>query len=82
MRKKKALQRQKEEGVLEHLTKKEALQLERKLEKLEHAAKTILATRLLGRVRELTPDELERLSAVAGRLGYGRVSPFPTSPGA
>lgn len=54
----------------------------RKLEKLEHAAKTILATRLLGRVRELTPDELDRLSEVAQRLGYGRISPFPTSPGA
>ena len=37
VRKMKDLQRQKEEGVLEHLTKKEALQLERKLEKLERS---------------------------------------------
>jgi L-fuculose-phosphate aldolase len=51
----------------------------RKLEKLEHAAKTILATRLLGRVRELTPDELDRLTEVAARLGYGQPRPFPAT---
>ena len=37
VRKMKDIQRQKEEGVLEHMTKKEGLDLERKLEKLERS---------------------------------------------
>ena len=44
-----------------------------KLEKLEHAAETILAARQLGQVRELSGDELNRLAVVAEKLGYGRV---------
>jgi L-fuculose-phosphate aldolase len=43
-----------------------------KLEKLEHAAQTLLAARQLGSVRELSPDELDRLATVAEKLGYGR----------
>ena len=42
----------------------------RKLEKLEHAARTILAARQLGPVRELSGDELHRLASVAEKLGY------------
>ena len=44
-----------------------------KLEKLEHAAQTLLAARQLGQVRELSRDELDRLATVAEKLGYGRL---------
>ncbi|UCG31569.1 MAG: class II aldolase/adducin family protein [Phycisphaerales bacterium] len=50
-----------------------------KLEKLEHAARTLLAARQLGSVRELSPDELDRLATVAEKLGYGRSRLIPPS---
>ncbi len=40
-----------------------------KMEKIEHAAETLLTARLLGEVRTLSPDEIEKLQAV--REAYG-----------
>ena len=52
----------------------------RKLEKLEHAAKTVLAARQLGPLRELSADELHRLAVVAEKLGYARPQASPPPP--
>lgn len=41
-----------------------------RMEKLEHFAEIVLSARTLGSVRTLSPDELERLSSTAARLGY------------
>ncbi len=48
---------------------------QKKMEKVEHAARTVLAARQLGRVRVLPPDEVQRLVGVHEQLGLpGRVA--------
>lgn len=47
-----------------------------KLEKLEHAAQTLFAAHLLGDMKTLSPDEIER--TLAARRAYGATGPVYT----
>jgi len=44
----------------------------RRLEKVEYTARVTLAATQLGQVRTLTPEQMEKLNAVAARLGIQR----------
>jgi hypothetical protein len=41
-----------------------------RMESLEHAAKILLAARLVGRVTPLTPDQVHALARLRGKPGH------------
>ena len=49
-----------------------------RMESLEHTARILLTSRLLGRVNELTPDQVAALVAARGRAGLS--GPYPGCP--